>query len=500
MTLQRADGNVLERLHTDGVLDFTPPADGAYTLKLNDLMFRGDGEFPYAVTLTTGPLVEYAFDGGSTWTLYGRNLPKGSDSMKRFGKAFQRVQIPAKEAKHLLALNPVKTVRFEAETEAPGADVSKPVALKSPAHFIGWFPERGKPRYFTFEAHKGDVLWIEVNSASRGILADPFFTVEKAGKDTLTFIAEANDRVAVAAKDEFDAGWADPSYRFQATEDGTYRVKLRNLFSNAPREPFELKVQPVGTGFDLVAIPAVLPKAKAATTVEVNAAPLWRGGVATLKVFALRHDGFAGPIELSADGLPPGVTFAGGLVREGQNIGYASFIADETAPNWGGGVKLHGKSGPNAIGATAVLKVASTAKEAVVTRFTDEVPLGVVGSDAPVLVQAADQVFEAVAGTKLSIPLQVKRRADCTEAFKLTALDLNAGVAEADIAAKATSGKLDLDLAKLKLPAGDYQVVLQGTVKFKHKPGEDAKAAAKEVTFLVNSKPIKMNVKPVEKK
>ena len=500
ITLQRPDGTVLERLHTDGVLDFTPPADGAVTVKLNDLMFRGDAEYPYAVTLTTGPVVEYAFDGGGTWTLYGRNLPKGSDALKRFGKPIQRVQVPADEAKRLLAVNPIKAVRFGAETESPGAEAPKPVVLKTPASFTGWFPEHGKPRYFTFEAHKGEVLWIEVNCASRGLVADPFVTLEKPGKDAATFIAEANDRPAVATKDEFDAGWADPSYRFEVKEDGTYRVKLRNLFSNAPREPFELTVQPAGTGFDLVAVPSALPKAKAALTVEANAAPLWRGGVAALKVFALRRNGFAGPIELAAEGLPAGVTFAGGLVREGQNIGYASFIADDTAKEWGGAVKLHGKTGTNAIGATAVFKVVTTAKEAMVTRFTDEVALGVVASDAPVLVEAASQVFEAAAGSKLSIPLQVKRRADCAEAFKLAALGLNDAVAEADIPAKATSGKLDLDLAKLKLAPGDYQVVLQGTVKFKHKPGADPKAAAKDMTFLVDSKPINMHVKPVEKK
>ena len=420
--------------------------------------------------------------------------------MKHFGKALQRAQMPADEAKRLLTLNPVKPMRFGPETEAPGADASKPVALKLPTPFTGWFPERGKPRYFTFDAKKGDVLWIELNCAGRGILADPYLTVEKMGKDAPVFIAEANDRPAIAAKDEFDAGWADPSYRFEAKEDATYRVKLRNLFSNAPSEPFELRVQPAGAGFDLVAIPSALPKAKADATIDVKAAPLWRGGVTTMKVFALRRDGFAGPIELSAEGLPPGVTFGGGLIREGQSIGYASFVAEETAANWGGSVKLHGKTCGNAIGATAVFKVASTAKESIVTRFTDEVVLGVVASDAPVLVEAASQVFEAAAGTKLSIPLQVKRRADCVEAFKLAALGLNDAVADADVPAKATTSKLDLDLAKLKLAPGDYQVVLQGTVKFKHKPADDPKAAAKEVTFLVDSKPINVRVKPVEKK
>ncbi len=501
LEVQGPDGHVLERLHTDGVLDLTVPADGAYLLRLSDLMYRGNAELPYAITLTTGPLVEYAFDGGVTWVLYGRNLPNSSPSVKCFGKTLERVQVPAAAANKLLAQNAVKPVHFGAESEPAGGDTTKPVPLKVPATFTGWFPEGGKARYFTFDGHKGDVFWIEVGCASRGMPADPFLSLEKMGKAGPEFIVEANDRAAIAAKDEFDGGWADPYHRFDVKEDGTYRIKLRNLYSREPSEPFQLTLSTpaAGKGFDLVAMPAWLPKAKAATTVELSSAPLWRGGVAAFKVFALRHEGFNGPIDLAAEALPAGVSFGGGLVREGQNIGYATFVADEKAGNWGGAVKLHGSSGGNAIGATVVFKVASTVKETLVTRFTDEVTLGVVAGDAPVLIEAAAPA-EAVAGSKVSIPLQVKRRGDFNEAMKLTALGLNDATAEVDVPAKATSAKLDLDLAKLKLPAGDYQVVLQGTAKFKPKLADDPKAAAKDVTFLVHSRSISLHVKPVEPK
>ena len=500
LTLQNTSGKVLERLQPDGVLDFTPPADGTYLLKVSDLMFRGDSECPFALTLTTGPVVEYVFAGDAAWILYGRNLPKGADAVKHFGKNLQRLQAPPEEAKKLLASNPVKALCFESETAAPGSDVSKAVALKVPTTYTSWFPDRGKPRYFTFEAHKGEVFWIEINCASRGVRADPFLIVESMGKDGPAFIAEANDRPALVAKDEFDAGWADPTYRFEAKGDGVYRIKLRNLYSNSPPEPFELTVKPVGSDFNLVAIPSALPKAKTVVTVDINAAPLWRGGVATMKVCALRRSGFTGAIELSAEGLPDGVKFCGGLVREGQSIGYATFAADEGAKEWAGPIQLHGKTGGNAMGASVVFKVVSTAKEPVVTRFTDEVVLGVVQSDAPVLVEASGNSFDATEGGKVSIPLQVKRRADCTEAFKLSALGLNDAAVDVDIAAKATSAKLDLDLAKLKLPVGDYQIVLQGSVKFKHKRMDDPKAAAKDVTFLADSKPVRFHIKPVEKK
>lgn len=493
VSLRNADGVKLGRLDPDGLLDFTAPADGAFTLEVHDLMFRGDAEFPFVLTLTTGPVIQRAFDGGAQWTLYGRNLPKGTEAVSRRGAAMQRLQVPADEARRLLAANPIEAVRFGAENDAPSA-APQPVALKLPARHTGWFAPRGQARIFTFEAKKGDVFWIEVNCAGKGLAADPFIVVEKGD----AFIAEAGDRTAVATKSEFDFGFADPSYRFEAKEDGTYRVKLRNLFASGAQEPFELTVQPAGADFDLVAIPSAPPKAKAATTVEVNAAPLWRGGVAVLKVFAMRRNGFNSAIELSADGLPVEVKFLGGTIREGQSTGYAAFLAQETAKEWAGAVKLRGKTGGTARGATPLFKVASTAKESVLTRLTDEVALGVVAADAPVTIEAASPVVESDGTAKLSIPLKVTRRGDCTEAIKLASLGIDG--LTADIAAKAADGKLEVDVAKLKLPAGDHPLVLQAVVKFKHQRGDDPKAAAKELTFLVHSKPVTIRVKPVEKK
>ena len=492
VSLRNTDGVKLGRLDPDGLLDFTATSDGTFTLELHDLMFRGDAEFPFVLTLTTGPVIERAFDGGAQWILYGRNLPKGTTVASGHGAEMQRLQVTADEAKRLLAANPIEAVRLGAENDAPVA-APQPVALKPPARHTGWFAPRGQARIFTFEAKKGDVFWIEVNCAGKGLSADPFFVVEKGD----AFIAEAGDRTAIATKSEFDAGFADPSYRFEAKEDGTYRVKLRNLFANGPQEPFELTVQPAGADFDLVAIPSAPPKAKAATTVEVNAAPLWRGGVAVLKVFALRRNGFNGAIELNTDGLPADVKFLGGTIREGQSTGYAAFFAEETAKEWAGAVKLHGKTGCAARGATPLFKVASTAKESVLTRLTEEVVLGVVASDAPVTIEAVTQVVETDGTAKLSIPLKVTRRGDCTEAIKLASLGIDG--LTADIAAKAADGKLEVDVAKLKLPAGDHPLVLQAVVKFKHQRGDDPKTA-KELTFLVHSKPVIIRVKPVEKK
>src|SRR4051812_16346639 len=101
VTLRNAEGARLGRLRADGLLDCTTPADGAYTLEVHDLMFRGDADLPFVLTLTTGPVIQRAFDGGEQWTLYGHNLPKGKEVNSRDEEALQRLQVTKDEARRL---------------------------------------------------------------------------------------------------------------------------------------------------------------------------------------------------------------------------------------------------------------------------------------------------------------------------------------------------------------------------------------------------------------
>jgi hypothetical protein len=437
---------VLARVPAGEALAFTPPSDGVFTLDVQNLKFRGDAEYPFLLALSKS----------------------GASCLE-----------------HSLPIMP---------TESLDADMTKPVAMEDV--YTGWFAARSKPRLFTFTAKKGEVRIIEVKCAQLGLDADPYLVVEKMDGEKATFIAEANDRPALAAKDEFDAGWADPSLRLQVKEDGVYRVKLRNLYPS--RAPFELSVRPPGTAFQLVALPSDAPVAKKTTT-AILAAPLWRGGVAAMKVIALRERGFTGPIVLSAEGLPSGVTSPGGLIPQGKDVGYMTFIAEAKTEPWGGAVRIVGKSDDvtaTARGATVVRATANTAKDPILPRLTQEVALGVAAAESPLLVEPETAVYEVAANGKISVPLKITRHG-FDDGVKLTALGIGdpAAAPSVAIAAKGTSGKLELDIAKLKLPAGDCPVVLQTTAKFSHKPGDDPKAKAKEVVAVIHSTPFTIRVK-----
>ena len=74
-------GKELQRSRSGGLLDFTPPVDGEYHLKVYDFIFRGGGEYFYRLTLTTRPHIDFIFPPSGLagtkgkYLLYGRNLP-----------------------------------------------------------------------------------------------------------------------------------------------------------------------------------------------------------------------------------------------------------------------------------------------------------------------------------------------------------------------------------------------------------------------------------------
>src|SRR6185312_2554932 len=69
-----------------------------------------------------------------------------------------------------------------------------------------------------------------------------------------------------------------------------------------------------------------------------------RGGTSTMLVVAQRRDGFDGDIELSAEGLPPGVKCGGAVLGLLQDSIELVFEATEDAPAWAGAIRVLGKS------------------------------------------------------------------------------------------------------------------------------------------------------------
>src|SRR2546423_2514720 len=101
----------------------------------------------------------------------------------------------------------------------------------------------------------------------------------------------------------------------------------------------------------------------------------------------------------------------------------------------------------------------------VFSRMSRDIAIAVSGVESgPVAIAAAEEkVFEGAGGTKLAIPLKVARPGEFKAALKLKAMGpaFLAAMKEADVAAGADKGTLEIDTAARKLPGGANQIYLQ---------------------------------------
>jgi hypothetical protein len=220
-----------------------------------------------------------------------------------------------------------------------------------------------------------------------------------------------------------------------------------------------------------------------------------------LEVVVIRKDGFDGVIELEMQNLPPGVSASGLRIPAGKNQGVLLIIASEKAPRGMALARIVGKAKINGMDVTRACPTASMAwpvrdhsSEIPAPRLVADIPVSVGGSeDSPLTITAAaDQIWEASAGAKLTIPLKLTWRGEFSGGpVKLKALgaELN-GIASFDVPSRSPKAEVLVDLAQLKTPPGDYVLALHGGVvsKYRYNPGavKIAEEAQKEAERQFN--------------
>ena len=528
----------VERNRRGGLLDFTAPADGQFVLKVHDFVFGGGEQHPYRLTVSTGPRVDYILPPSGLpgtkgrFTLFGRNLPGGTPApnVKAEGKALEQlsvdIEIPGDAlARQRLATsglvtapsavvdgfdyrlvtaqgtaNPVlitfatAPVIAEQEPNSTGEQAQK---ISPPCEITGQFYPAGDQDVFTFEAKKGDAYSLDVFSQRLGLPTNPFLLVQRVtknekGEEQLTDVLELDDVDTNLGGPEFNTATRDPAGRFEASQDGTYRITVRDLFNRSEsiaRHVYRLSIRKESPDFRLVALATALPGKKDAKDLGLGTPILRRGETLPIRVIAFRRDGFTGDIALSLEGLPPGVTCASTKIESGKTIANVLLSASAEAPNFVGPVKVIGKAKVGdtellreARGGSVMWNVTDPALEAVSSRMTKTYFLAVCGSEAaPVTVGPVEKnVFETSVAGKLKIPLNVTRRYDFTAnlSLKATGVTVLDPMKELAVDAKATNVVLELDLTAQKLPVGEHTFYLttltQG--KYRNNP-EGAKAA-----------------------
>jgi hypothetical protein len=285
----------------DPALGCALPADGTYELEIHDALYRGREDFVYRVTLGELPFIRSVFPLGAplaqptTVALSGWNLPAPTVAVDAAAQPPGIMLLSVQKAGHRS-----NSLRFAlgAHPELTEPATGPALTLTLPSVVNGRIARPDERDTYHFTGRAGQSIVAEVFARrldspldSRLELRGPDGQLLVANDDTedkaeglLTHHADSRVACDLPTTGDYTLTLTDTQHR--GGTDYGYRLILR------PRAPdFALRVAP-----SAVNLPA--------------------GGSALVTVFALRRDGFTGPIDLALESPGPG----SGLHLDGARI------------------------------------------------------------------------------------------------------------------------------------------------------------------------------------
>jgi hypothetical protein len=514
-----------DSIGADPFIDLKAPVSGEYIIALYDFLYRGGNDSFYRLTAHMGPHVDFIFPpsgvagSNDAYVIYGRNLPNGQPSeMKIDGVALEQVTanipLPADEtaARQLdiaeyvapqAAVLDSYAYRFNTANPAPihfarapvvkeqepNDDAAKTQQVTVPCEFVGQFYPRGDHDQLQFEAKKGEVFYIDLISQRLGLTTDPYLIVQRVTKNdkgeevvaNIATVDDPGDRNGRIGSD-FDTSTDDPSYRLTADQDAIYRVIVRDQNGNAtpdPRNVYRLVIRPPQPDFRVVAVAERIQAPVNANAVLAGTVSIRRGGTTLYDVRVERREGFDGEVEITAEGLPAGVTCRSTHLGKSQSTGVLVFQAAEDAAAWSGNIRVVGKASIDgkelaryARGGVVVWETGNRTQQPVNFRASRDIMFAVIDQDPDkALIDVGDdKIWETSLGGKLEIPVKVTRREDFKADISLVPINAANEFKPGNIAVKADAAdaKLALDIKNKATKPGIYTFYLRADTKIKH--------------------------------
>ena len=446
---------------------------GDYRVVVRDHLFQGGDDFTYLIrysnseqaTKTTEQLLK---EQCALLARYQRGETVNAPSLQ--------YSLPETASLPSVAADLACTIHDEASY--PG---TKAVASTIPGLVTGEFADAKDQDWVQFTAAANDVVYIETISQRLGQRTDPQIAVHRV--DNLGTPTEAN--VFIAEQDEgldlnnpaFRIRSKDPILRFQAPAEGTYRVLIRDLQADdgGPQaNRWALVIRRPEPNFTLIAYQP-FPTNNAALSRPFGT-QLRKGGTEVLQVMAIRRDGFDKAIELSVEGLPPGVQVRNSLIAANQSDCQIIFTGVDGITNWNGPIKVVGREFglPGDVPRVAVpgtlVAAANGFRNAVISRLSCQKLLSTTDLDlVPLSIQFGDaNVPEIVKGQKISVPIKLTRLPGGQDKCVLRPQHLPSGVTmgEVPLEGNVAEGTVELQ-TQAGAAAGDYTIWLQGETKVK---------------------------------
>ncbi|WP_406695539.1 PPC domain-containing protein [Singulisphaera sp. Ch08] len=278
----------------DPRLSLNVPADGTYLVRIfafpatpdSTIGFAGGDAYVYRLTLTTGGFLDHGYplavarsDPGQV-EAHGWNVPEGAKHLAVVADGSQdTASLIHPEFANTVD---VRLVPHAALIEQEPSDPAHPQAIPVPGTLTGRIAPARDQDVFTFSAKKGQSLDLLVESESLGTPLDPVLRVTDAQGKTLNDVDDSGKE-------------HDVRLSFTPPADGDYRLSIRDLHGQGgERFVYRITIAAPEPHFEL--------------TLKADRLTLTPDKAGTLEVTIDRKNGFKGPIDVSIDGLPEGMT------------------------------------------------------------------------------------------------------------------------------------------------------------------------------------------------
>ena len=288
------------RFHPDPVLYFEVPANGDYVLTINEAIFRGRESFVYRITIGELPFVTGIFPLGGR---VGQPVKIEACGWNLEKAALAPPPKDAKPGRYLIAAADGKLVSnyvpFALDTlgecldKEPNDSPSKAQKVNLPIIVNGRADRPGDWDVFEVEGKAGQTIVAEVHARRLG---SPF--------DSFVKVTGADGKIIALNDDHYDAGsglntdHADSYLMVKLPADGKYFIHLGETRRHAGKAyAYRLRISRPRPDFALRLVPSrIIMRSKLSAAVTV---------------YAIRKDGFDGPIKLSFKNLPKGLESSG---------------------------------------------------------------------------------------------------------------------------------------------------------------------------------------------
>jgi hypothetical protein len=302
------------RFKPDPVILCEVPRDGDYVVKIFDAIYRGRNDFVYRITIGEMPFVTSLFPLGGRvgdphpvrmkgWNLDGAELTPPD---KAAGAGIQllaanRDGLVSNRVPFALDTLPEASDREPNDTPARAQKVTLPVIIN------GRIDRKDDRDVFQFAGKAGDTVVAEVYARRLDSPMDSVIRLTDAGGRLLAFSDDCEDLGA-----GINTHHADSYFRTKLPADGIYCVHIGDTGRKGGEEyGYRLRISAPRPDFALRVVP--------------SSASLRSKGDASLSVFAIRRDGFAGDIKLDLRNPPPGFTSSPATLTATQAVGRIRF-------------------------------------------------------------------------------------------------------------------------------------------------------------------------------